>query len=138
LPEAIQHHISRLAFFVEHTDAWRADVEENAATLEEARSQPHLLAAADVARVKRVYTEQVDDLVLFEQTAARWRSQGGLTGRQEKNLKSLDANLARLRELNAQILALADALAAGTIETVLPASDLELGMAALLGQRSGG
>jgi hypothetical protein len=31
-----------------------------------------------------------------------------------------------------------DALAAGTIETVLPASDLELGMAALLGQRSGG
>ncbi|MCJ1676191.1 hypothetical protein MTF65_02205 [Streptomyces sp. APSN-46.1] len=137
MPERIWHPISKLEFFVEHTRRWLADVQENADTLEEARTKPHVLADTDVVRVKRVYTEQADDLALFEEQAEKWGQLADLSPSRRAKLKNLDEQLAELRELNKKVLALADELAKGIIDTVMAASDAELGLAALLGRSPG-
>ncbi|MGV9885046.1 hypothetical protein [Streptomyces sp. NPDC003006] len=137
MPERIWHPISKLEFFVDHTRRWAVDVRENLETLEEARTKPHVLADADVARIKRVYTEQAGDLTLFEEQAAKWGELSDLSPSRRAKLKTLDEQLAGLRELNEKVLALADELSKGTINTVMAASDEELGLAALLGQQPG-
>ncbi|MFG2563049.1 hypothetical protein [Streptomyces sp. NPDC048496] len=137
MPERIWHPISKLEFFVEHARRWLADVKENADALEEARTKPHVLADTDVARVKRVYTEQAADLTLFEEQAEEWGRLPDLSPSRRAKLKSLNDQLAELRELNEKVLELADELAKGTINTVMAASDAELGLAALLGRGPG-
>ena len=112
-------------------------MKENAETLEEARTKPHVLADTDVARIKRVYTEQADDLTLFEQQAEAWGQLPDLSPSRRAKLKTLDEQRAELRTLNKKLLDLADELAKGTIDTVMAASDAELGLAALLGERPG-
>jgi hypothetical protein len=137
MPERIWHSISKLEFFIDHTRRWAVDVREHLETLEEARTKPHVLADADVARIKRVYTEQADDLTLFEEQAAKWGELVDLSPSRRAKLKTLDEQLAELRTLNKQVLDLAEELAKGTIDTVMAASDEELGLAALLGERPG-
>lgn len=133
MPERIWHPISKLEFFVDHTRRWLVDVKENADALEEARTKPHVLADTDVARVKRVYTEQADDLVLFEEQAEKWGQLPDLSPSRRQKLRTLNEQLAELRGLNKKVLELADELAKGTIDTVMAASDAELILAALLG-----
>ncbi|WP_406724640.1 hypothetical protein WJ438_08300 [Streptomyces sp. GD-15H] len=135
MPEWVWHPISKLEFFIGHTRRWLADVQEHADTLEEARTEPHVLADSDVARIKRVYTEQAGDLTLFEEQAEKWGRLSDLSPSRRAKLKTLDEQLAGLRELNKKVLALAEELAKGTIDTVMAASDEELGLAALLGER---
>ncbi|MFE4415134.1 hypothetical protein [Streptomyces sp. NPDC056821] len=137
MPERIWHPISKLEFFVDHTRRWAVEVRENLETLEEARTKPHVLADADVARIKRVYTEQAGDLTLFEEQAAKWGELPDLSPSRRAKLKTLDEQLAGLRELNEKVLGLADELSRGTIDTVMAASDEELGLAALLGRQPG-
>ncbi|MEU9000904.1 hypothetical protein [Streptomyces sp. NPDC048551] len=137
MPERIWHPISKLEFFVEHTRRWLADVKENAEALEEARTKPQVLADTDVARVKRVYAEQAGDLTLFEEQAEVWSRLPDLSPSRREKTKTLNEQLAELRELNKRVLALADELAEGTIDTVMAASDAELGLAALLGRSPG-
>lgn len=137
MPERIWHPISKLEFFVDHTRRWVVDVRENADSLEEARTKPHVLADTDVARVKRVYTEQAGDLALFEDQAAAWGRIPDLSPSRRQKLKPLNEQLAELRELNKKVMELADELAKGTIDTVMAGSDAELGLAALLGQHPG-
>ncbi|WP_405879487.1 hypothetical protein OG762_13045 [Streptomyces sp. NBC_01136] len=136
MPERIWH-TSKLEFFIDHTRRWLADVKENAEALAEARTKPHVLADTDVARVKRVYTDQAGDLTLFEEQAEKWGQLPDLSPSRRQKLQILNDQLAELRELNKQVLALADELAQGTIDTVMAASEAELGLAALLGQQSG-
>lgn len=133
MPERIWHPISKLEFFVEHTRRWLSDVRETADALEEAHLKPHVLADNDVARVKRVYTEQAGDLTLFEEQAEQWGQFPDRSPSRRQKLKTLNEQLAELRELNKKVLALADELAKGTIDTVMAAPDAELGLAALLG-----
>lgn len=117
MPERIWPPISKLEFFVDHTRRWVVDVQENADSLEEARRKPHALADTDVERVKRVYTEQAGDLTLFEEQAEKWGQLPELSPSRRQKLQTLNEQLAQLRELNKQVLALADELAKGTIDT---------------------
>ncbi|AQW48512.1 hypothetical protein SHXM_01975 [Streptomyces hygroscopicus] len=137
MPERIWHPISKLEFFVEHTRRWLADVKENAEALEEARTKPHVLADTDVARVKRVHTDQAGDLTLFEEQAGKWGRLPDLSPSRRQKLKTLNEQLAELWELNKKVLELADEVAKGTIDTVMAASDAELGLATLLGRSPG-
>lgn len=98
--ERIWHPISKQEFFVDHTRRWVVDVQENADSLEEARTKPHVLADTDVARVKRVYTEQADNLTLFEEQAQKWGQLPELSSSRRQKLKILDEQLAQLRKLN--------------------------------------
>lgn len=137
MPERNWHPISRLELIVGHTRRWADDVREHLETLEEARTNPYVLADSDVARIKRVCTEQVGDLALFEEQAARWGEVGDLSPSRRAKLTTLNEQLAGLRELNKEVLALTDELDKGTIDTVMAASAGELGLMALLGNRPG-
>lgn len=137
MPERIWHPISKLEFFIDHTRRWAVDVRENLETLEEAQEKPHVLADSDIARIKRVYTEQAGDLTLFEEQAEKWGELADLSPSRRAKLRTLGEQLAGLRELNKKVLGLADELSKGTIDTVMAASDAELGLAALLGERPG-
>ncbi len=61
----------------------------------------------------------------------RWRALE-LDAERRTAVAELAGKVARLREVNAAVLARAAELKAGTIETVLAMSDLELGLATLL------
>lgn len=49
--------------------------EEQLTNLQEAETRPHVLDDATVDRLIRVYTEQKEDLWLYEEQLARWRAQ---------------------------------------------------------------
>lgn len=130
----IDHPISKLSFFIRHTAAWKREVRENAETLREGLGKPGVLLDADVTRVKRVYTEQQDDLALFEAQSARWAALPNLTGSRRMGLAELDENLAELRRLNAEVLDTAALLERATLEKQMGASDLEWGIASIQGE----
>lgn len=132
MSEPIQHPISKLGFFLEYTRPWLIELRDAAATLEKARSRPHVLTDHDVSETCRVYTEQAEDLTLFEDTAARWAAQGNLTAEQRTGLATLESNLTQLRQINTSILELVDYLQPRTIERVLATPDIELGLNELL------
>jgi hypothetical protein len=131
MPEPTWQPISALPLVAHHVEGTLAASEEQLATLGRARERPYLLDDATVARLEWVYTEQREDLWLFEEQVRRWRALELDEGRRAR-VEELAGKVARLREVNAAVLALAAELKAGTIERVLAMSDLELGLAALL------
>ncbi len=67
-----------------------------------------------MGRVIKVFTEQSNDLWLYEEQLARWKKDD-LTTTQRQEVERLDGQLNRLREVIAAILALAEELKGGTI-----------------------
>jgi hypothetical protein len=110
------------------------EAEEHYQTLQKARPQPHVLDDDTVRRVLEVFGAQADDLWLFEEQLSRWQ-QASPTLAQRQALERLSGQLTRLRGVLASILALAEELKQGTIETVLRKRDIELGLEVLLGKR---
>lgn len=108
--------------------------EEQYQTLVEAEDKPHVLNDALVDRVARLYTVQAEDVGIFEEQLARWRREE-LTPQQEQEIDRLDKQVQQLCEVGAKILALAEELKQGTIDSVLRKSDVELGLEVLLGKR---
>ena len=125
--------ISRLPLIAGLIDETLAGVEEQYGTLQEAHLRPHALDDAIIGRVKRVYGEQRDDLWLYQEQVRRWRATP-LTSDQRREVERLAGQLAHLRATLDAILALADELAAGTIDRILGLRDEELGLAILAGQ----
>ena len=69
---------------------------------------------------------------LFQNQADRWKASPDLTETQRTALAVYEALIVQLRQVNAEVLAVADELSRGTIDTVLAKSDLELGIEALM------
>ncbi|WP_327321172.1 hypothetical protein OG735_00645 [Streptomyces sp. NBC_01210] len=86
--------ISKLEFFIDDTRRWAVDEREHLQTLEEACTKPHVIADSDVTRIKRVYTEQADDLNLFEEQAAKWGDLPDLSPSRRAKLTTLNEQLA--------------------------------------------
>jgi len=86
-----------------------------------------------VGRVVKVYTEQRDDLWLYEEQLRRWSAQA-LTAAQRREVERLTGQLGRLRAVIDKTLALADELGRGTIEKMLAKDDMEVGLEFLLGR----
>ncbi len=105
--------------------------EEQYPTLEEARPRPHMLDDYTVSRVVEVYTEQRDDLWLYEEQLRRWHA-GPLTAAQRHEVERLTGQLRRLRAVIDTILALMDELKGGTIEKMMAKSDVEVGLEMLM------
>jgi hypothetical protein len=110
------------------------EAEAHYQTLQTARPRPHVLDDYTVGRVIEVFGAQADDLWLFEEQLSRWYH-ASPTSAQHQELERLSGQLTRLRGVLASILALAEELKQGTIETVLRKSDIELGLEVLLGKR---
>ena len=85
-----------------------------------------------MARIIRMHHDQAHDLDLFQNQVGKWKAAPGLTGAQRAGLAVYEALIAQLRQVNAEVLAVADELSRGTIDTVLAKSDLELGIEALM------
>ena len=94
-------------------------------SLREAAPTPHVLDDATVERVIRLYTEQQDDLWLYEEQLRRWQA-GRLTDAQRQEVAGLSLRLGRLRADIAAILELAAYLKPRTIDAVLARSNEEL------------
>ncbi len=85
-----------------------------------------------MTRIIRVHHDQAADLDLFQSQASKWNADPGLTPGQRAGVAAYEALIIQLRQVNAEVLAAADELSRGTIDTVLAKSDLELGIEALL------
>ncbi|MEU7457562.1 hypothetical protein [Streptosporangium roseum] len=124
--------ISMLAMLTAHVEDGVTMVREQRATLEEGRSKPYVLDDATVARVKKVFTQTAaDNEQLFAEQGRRWAALD-LSAEQRRGVERYVALVEQMQAETTAILALADELAKGTIETVLAKSDLELGIEALL------
>jgi hypothetical protein len=110
------------------------DTDEQYQTLREAEEKPHALDDALVDRVIRVYTDQAENVDIFEEQLARWKKEE-LTAAQEQEIDQLKESLQQLRELETQILSLAEKLKEGTIDSILRKSDVELALEFLSGKR---
>lgn len=102
--------------------------------LREARPKPHVLDDATVSRVIKLYTEQQEDLWLYEEQLRRWQA-GKLTDAQCQKVAGLSLRLGRLRADIAAILELTTYLKPRTIDAVLARSDEELALDILTGVR---
>ncbi|TBO55107.1 hypothetical protein EYS09_34960 [Streptomyces kasugaensis] len=131
MPEQIWHPISKLEFFVDYTRRWAIDVREHLETLEEARTKPHVLADSEVARLHQAGRRPGP----AQGAAVKWGALPDLSPSRRVKLTTPHEQLAGLRELGKKVLALADELARGTIDTVMAASGAEFGLAVLPGQR---
>lgn len=101
-------------------------------TLQAARDEPWRLDDALVARLIRVFTEQREDLALYDEQIRRW-SFGNATPAQRRAIERLENQLHALHQVNADLLALAAELKEGTMEQQLAKSDAEWGLEFLLG-----
>ena len=110
------------------------EVEQQYGNLQSCRPQPHVLDDYTVDRVVKVYTEQAGDVALYARQLSRWKRLN-LTPSQREEVNRLAEQIPTIRERISAILALAEELKGGTIETVLGKSDLELGLEFLLGKR---
>ena len=97
-------------------------------------SRPHVLDDYTVDRVLKVYSDQAEDVDLYEEQLARW-SKLDLASVQRREIDRLSARIPTIRKRIAEILTLAKELKQGTIEAILAKSDYELGLDILLGKR---
>jgi len=105
--------------------------QEQLVTLQEAKTRPYVLDDDTVSRVKRAFTTQREDFWIFEEQLRRWQV-GDLTAMSRAEVTHLQSQMARLRQINSDVLALAEELSKGTIERQLATSDFELGLEMLL------
>ena len=123
--------ISHLALIASHIDGMLEAAQEQYQTLQPARAKPYVLDDYTVGCVTEVFTAQKNDLWLFDEQLKHWAAHS-LTPRQRTEVQRLTTQMSKLRQVIADILALADELKKGTIEQVLGKSDEELGLDFLL------
>jgi len=108
--------------------------EEQYGNLKQVRERSHVLDDYTVGRVIEVFTEQSNDLWLYEEQLTRWKKDE-MTTTQQHEVERLGGQLTRLRKKITVILSLAEELKSGTIESVLAKSDIELALEVLLCKR---
>ncbi|ACZ89353.1 hypothetical protein [Streptosporangium roseum] len=123
--------ISMLAMLTAHVEDGVTMVREQRATLERGLATPYVLDDAIVARVKRLFTQTAADNEIFAEQGWRWAA-ADMSAEQRCGVERYAALVEQMQAETTMILAIADELAKGTIETVLAKSDLELGIEALL------
>ena len=111
------------------------DTREHLGTLSKATDRPHVLDDATIDRVEQVHAEQMDYVEIYTQQISRWRTEKP-SASQARELDRMEEQNQQLRDITADVLALASELRKGTIERVLGMSDLELGLQYLLGRQS--
>jgi hypothetical protein len=130
------HPIAMLGTIARHIDGMVEADQEQLTTLQEARTRPYVLDDDTVSRVKRAFTTQREDFWVFEEQLRRWQA-GQLTAQQSAEVTRLRGQMAKLRQINSDVLTLAEELSKGTIEKQFAKSDFELGLEALLRMTKG-
>jgi hypothetical protein len=126
--------ISALPLIASMIDGLLDEVEKQNENLQACRSKPHVLDNHTVNRVVQVYTAQSGDVELYEEQLARWKRLN-LTPSQLQQVNRLAEQIPTIKARITAILALAEELKGGTIDTILAKSDFEPGLEWLLGKR---
>lgn len=119
--------ISQMPLIASMITASLNDTREHLGTLSKAKDRPHVLDDATINRVEQVHTEQMDYVEIYAQQIGRWRNERP-SAAQARELDRMDNQNRQLRDITADVLALAGELRNGTIERVLGMSDIELGL----------
>jgi len=127
--------ISQMPLIASMITASLNDTREHLGTLSKAKDRPHVLDDATINRVEQVHTEQMDYVEIYAQQIGRWRNERP-SAAQARELDRMDNQNRQLRDITADVLALAGELRNGAIERVLGMSDIELGLRYLLGKQS--
>ena len=96
-----------------------------------------MLDDATIDRVEQVHTEQMEFVDIYTQQISRWRTEKP-SAAQARELDRMETQNQQLREVTADVLALAGELRKGTIDRIMGMSDLELGLQTLLGSHASG
>lgn len=124
--------ISQMPLVASMIDGALNDTAEHIQTLAKARTRPHVLDDATIDRVERVHGEQLEFVDIYAAQLQRWRDEDPSPA-QRQELDRLEEQNRRLRQVTAEVLALAAELRKGTIDRIMAMSDLELGLQTLLG-----
>ena len=127
--------ISQMPLIASMITASLNDTREHLGTLSKAKDRPHVLDDATLNRVEQVHTEQMDYVEIYAQQIGRWRNERP-SAAQARELDRMDNQNRQLRDITADVLALAGELRNGAIERVLGMSDIELGLRYLLDKQS--
>jgi hypothetical protein len=127
--------ISQMPLIASMIDTSLNDTREHLGTLSKAKDRPHVLDDATIDRVEQVHTEQMNYAEIYAQQISRWRNEKS-SAAQARELDRMNDQNRQLRDITADVLALAGELRKGIIERVLGMSDLELGLQYLLGKQS--
>ena len=133
-PKVNWQPISALPLIGSMIDSLLDEVEKQNANLQAGRAKPYVFDNYTIGRVIKVYSDQAEDLGLYEGQLSRWKAMN-LTPAQRQEVDRLAAQIPTIRERITTLLALAEELKGGTIEIVMAKSDLELGLEVLLGKR---
>jgi hypothetical protein len=133
-PKVNWQPISALPLIGSMIDGLLDEVDKQKANLQAGRAKPYVFDNYTIGRVIKVYSDQAEDLWLYEGQLSRWKAQN-LTPSQRQEVGRLAAQIPTIREQITAMLALAEELKGSTIESVLAKSDLELGLEVLLEKR---
>jgi hypothetical protein len=126
--------ISPLPLLAKMIDGMLENAQENHLNLKAASHRPHLLDDYTINRMIRTYTEQQQDLTLYEEQLSYWRDEE-LDIDQRYEVKRLTSQVGRLHKTLSATLSLAGELKAGTIELTLGQDDADLAFDLLVGKR---
>jgi hypothetical protein len=126
--------ISQMMLIASMIDTSLNDTREHLATSTKAQAKPHVLDDATIDRIERVHSEQMEFVDIYTQQISRWRGEKP-SASQARALDQMATQNKQLRDVTADVLALAGELRKGTIERVLGMSDVELGLQSLLGNQ---
>jgi hypothetical protein len=99
----------------------------------QAKDKPHVLDDSMIDRGVKIFREQVEEAIYYDQQIARWRKEG-LTEAQQIRVDQLEVNTNHYRDATKKALDLLEELKKGTINRILEMDDYELGLNILLGK----
>src|SRR5438132_1107491 len=108
------HPIAMLATIARHIDGMVEADQEQLATLQEARTKPYVLDDDTVTRVKHAFTTQREDFWVFEEQLRSFQALQ-LTAKPRAEITRLQSQMARLRQINSDVLTQAEDLSKGKI-----------------------
>ncbi len=133
-PEINWQPVESLPLIGSMVDGLLDEAERQYVNLVSCRSRPHVLDDYTVDRLLKVYSDQAEDVDLYEEQLSRW-SKLDLSRAPRREVNRLLAQIPTIRTRVAEILMLAKELKQDTVETILAKSDYELGLDVLLGKR---
>jgi hypothetical protein len=87
-----------------------------------------------IKRVIEVTGQQIEDEWLYDEQLEKWSQQPDLKTAQRNEIKRLQGQMAELKKVNRDILAIAEKHKDKTVEKVLEKSDAEIGLDFLMGK----
>jgi hypothetical protein len=111
--------------------AWSRREQEQLETLQEARTKPYVLDDYTVNRVRHTFTTRREEFWVIEEQLRSFQAVQ-LTANPRAEVARLRSQMARLRQINSDVLALVEELSKGTIEKQLAKSDFQFKLEALL------